>query len=433
MKIDKLLAANMFIFLWVLSGLTLWILPVESRFDNTLEMFILTVFFVMIVYVVGILWYQSTPLFRIKLIPSSRIHGYTKRMPYAKLVYIIKLSGMFTIIGNAMVLFDRIFIRHINFSLGLRNARYQWLASGGSGSLISIIGNLLIPFSYAALFMGVFHWERIKRKEKVYALVTGFGGQIFLALMNGGRSNILSALFFSFTVCVIRKYYGKNFLPPIRGKFILIGFAIVILLRYVSSILYAFTDNNLAYLQVTVNGLGGRLDSSYNSNPFMNTVIEICMYILHGTYYTGAAIKYHSGIADLNHNMSLRGINVLIGRLPFVNYHMELPEFDGGGGNFVALPGILLYDYGYIGFVIGALAFGILLGSVLKHLNNCNKNLSNAQLIFCIAVLMHVYMSMIDMALGFGYFIFMIFGMIAAEYIAAKKYGKTGWTDICSD
>lgn len=431
MKTSKLFAARLFIIFWVLAGLILWILPIESKFGNAFETFLLSLLFVLIVYAVGVIWFKSTTITHIRFFSTN--NKSLKAMPYAKLKYIIKLSGVFTIIGNALVLFERIFIRHIDFSLGFRNARYQWLASSDSGTLISVFGNLLIPFSYAALFMGVFHWERIKRKEKVFSLLTGLGGQAFLAVMNGGRSNILCVLFFLLIVCVIRRSCGKKFLPKIHGKIFLMGIALIVVLSYVKSIMYAFSDNNLAYLQTTVDGLGGKLKQFYSSNPSMNTIIQICMYILHGTYYSGAVIQNYSGIADINHNMSLRGIMVLLGRLPFFDYHMELPNFDGGSGTFVALPGILLYDYGYIGFVLTSILFGILLGGVLKRLNKKNNSLSNFDVIFCVMVLMHLYMSMIDMALGFGYCIFIIFGMFAPEYLSAKKFGKTSWTDICSD
>ena len=36
-------------------------------------------------------------------------------------------------------------------------------------------------------------------------------------------------------------------------------------------------------------------------------------------------------------------------------------------------------------------------------------------------------MSMITMALGFGYFMFMIFAIFMMEIIARAKYGKSSW------
>lgn len=418
-------AVKCFIGLWVLSALTLLILPISSKFNNIFETTILIVFFVTTVSCVSILWYQNTP--RIRL-------SYTKKkaISHKKLSFIIHFSIITSISGIVIVLLDRIFVRGIDYSLGFRAARYQWLSLGNVGSIWGKLGNLMIPFSYCALFMGIFHWEHISKKQRFLSLASGFGVQTFFAVLNGGRSNILMALIFAFTTCVMRKSQGKRFIPRIKGLPIYIGIASILLFIYVSVIFYAFTDNNLDYLELTARNLGAELNGWYfeNSNPFMNTVIQIVLYLLHGIYYTGAVLLNNSGIANLNSNMSLRGILVILARLHLVDYQMELPSFDGGGGNFVALPGILIYDYGYLGFAAATILLGILTGSVLKCLNQKTKNLGIIELVFSLTVLIHINMSMIDMALGFGYFLFMVFAMVMMEIIASQMYGFSGWTKI---
>ena len=201
--------------------------------------------------------------------------------------------------------------------------------------------------------------------------------------------------------------------------------------KYVASIFYSFTDNNIEYLAITANNLGAELNNWYNqnSNHFINTGIQIALYILHGIYYTGAVL-INPRIATLNSNMSLRGILVILSRFHLINYQMEVPAFDGGGNNFIALPGILVYDYGYLGFIVSTLLLGILTGSVLKCLNQKSHNMGIIKVVFCLTVLIHLYMSMVDMALGFGYFLFIVFAMVMMEFIAGFRYGFSGWTKV---
>ena len=129
--------------------------------------------------------------------------------------------------------------------------------------------------------------------------------------------------------------------------------------------------------------------------------------------------------------MSFRWIFVVLSRTPFLqDYSMELPTFDGGGGNFIALPGILLYDYGYVGFVVCCIILGLLLGGTLRLLNARQNDYGMFELLVVIIVLTHLYMSMMTMALSFGYFMFMLVAMICMELIARIRYGDGGWVNI---
>lgn len=420
----KLFAIKLFVLIWIIALLLLWILPISSKFESSIDGVILSMVFVFVIAITAIFWYQRTKTIVIK----NRL---PKDISLRKIKFIIKWSSILTITGNIFVFIDRVFIRGIDYSLGFRNARYQWDALGGGGSIISVLGNLMIPFSYCALFMGIFHWEALDKRSRLLGVIIGFAGQFFIAMMNGGRSNILLSLIFALVVCVIRKYMHKRFLPKFRGRTIWIILGGMAVLIYVRSILYAFTGNDLRYLILSVDGAGAKLDPNYVSNPFMNTFIEISLYLLHGNFYTAQVIAHNPSLSDLNHNISLRGIMVLLARTPlFSSYKIELPNFDSGNGNFIALPGILLYDYGYIGFFIVCIVFGILFGETLKILTSGRENFRVRELVLVICVLIHAFMSVITVALSFGYFVFMIFALIAMELIAARIYGSSGWIKL---
>lgn len=428
--IRSLFPIKYFITMWSMIGIVLLVLPIHSIVCDSLNAFFLCVAFMILVVISATLWYWKTPKLSLK---RESIKKQTRLMPRKKMKFIIRISGISTLMGNLFVLYDRIFVRGIDYSMGFRNARYQWTLSTISGSAFSKIGTLMIPLSYCCLFLGVFHWETLNKKERLFALLAGFGGQVSLAVINGGRSNILTAMVFALCVCIIRKYQGKKFFPPIKGKIIALIPIGMLLFNYIESLFYAFSENSLRQLYLYLSILGVEPDEGYKGVPFLNTVIEMILYLFHGIYYSGAVVEFNPGlvnITDINHNYTFRSIFATLSG--FYNYDMTLAPFDRGS-SFIAVPGIFLYDYGYVGFLFMTIILGIMFGEVMKHLNTKVRNLSNGEVTVCIIVLMHIFMSPITMASGIGYFLFMIFGMIVMEFVASRFFGSSGWTLVESN
>ncbi|SFT33536.1 hypothetical protein SAMN02910301_0427 [Lachnospiraceae bacterium XBD2001] len=404
--------------------LLLQVLPIEPKYENHLDTIVLVSIFICVVSCTAYLWYQK--------IRSIRVKGCVQKpMTEAKMLFMIRWSVISTLLGNMFVYIDRVYIRGIDYSQGFRNARYQWNNSSIPGSILSKCGNLMIPFSYCALFLGLYHWEYLNKKNRIISIGAGFGGQFVIAMLNGGRSNILLSICFALVVCVLRKYNGKSFLPRFNGRLLMIISASIVILYYVASILFWIADNDIDYLQKVADMLGAKVKAGYVSNPIVNMLTEIVLYILHGIYFIPAVVENYQLPADMNHNISFRWIFVMLARTPLLSdYTMELPEFDVGGGNFIALPGILIYDYGYVGFIIACIFWGVLLGSAIKILNTNPNNYGMGGLVLVIFILLHVYMSVMTMALNFGYFMFMIFAMVCMELIARAKYGKSSWLNV---
>lgn len=420
---SSFLAIKLFILIWCASMGLLANLPIASRFGNMLDVYLLNIFFMSFILIGSfiaflILGHSSYLLLQRTSKPLNR----------NKFNFICTTSILLSILGFLLVWYDRVSVRGIDYSQGVRAARYQWLMGDVAGSMWGKVGNLLVPFSYCILFMGIFYWEQCSKLKKWLTIIVGLGVQIGFATLNGGRSNILMALVFTFVVCLIRKMRKKTFFPPINRIQLIFGGAIIyVLFLYVVSIFYSFSSNNINYVKRASYMLGAVIDADYIGNNLMNTIILISLYLLHGIYYSGAVILWLPASISLDQFISLRIPLYVLYRLGITNsFFITLPQFDGGGGNFISLPGILLYDYGYIGFIVLSLCLGLLFGIAIKMLCNM-KNLTNIKLIFCIFIFIVVYMSPITIGYGIGYFIFMIFALLVMEILASFFYGPSGW------
>lgn len=404
---------------------SLIIMPIRSRFNNFIDVVLLNYFFLVIISF-GVIFIKSMCM---KFKKKSSI--VLKSMSLKKYNFICSFSTLVAPIGLLMLAYDRIFIREIDYSIGLRAARYQWLNAEIAGSIWSKIGNLLVPFSYCMLFMGLFHWESCTKLKKFFTIIIGFGVQIGLAMLNGGRSNILISIVFAFVVCIIRKMKNKTFMPSIPLNKTLIMLFGVFLFYYASILFYAFSENNIDYLKKVVYMLGGEVKTEYllNNNKFINTIILIFLYLFHGVYYSGAVILYPSESISLSQNVSLRVFLYALSRLQIIEYNIEPPKFDIGAGTFISLPGILLHDYGYGGFICVTLILGLLFGIAICLLSK-SQNISNLKLIYCIVVFIIIMMSPITLSIGLIYFNFMFFALLVMDLISSLIYGKSSWLDL---
>ena len=414
-----------FLFIWLFVMLGLIVLPVTPRFGNIIAIISLNALFVSVVSAVAICWVhrvQKLIFFPIQLKPMNR----------NKFIFIWNFSFVSSFLGLIFIMFDRIFIRGIDYSKGFRNARYQWLSLGVAGSIFGKLGNLMIPFSYCLLFICIFHWELMESRKRILGLTTALAVQVGFAMLNGGRSNILVAIIFMFVCCIMSREQGKPFFPPLKMKLTLSVVGSYFLFQYCMSIFYAFTDNSVYYLSQSIYYLGGAMENWYYkyATPLGNSIIHIFMYLFHGSLYSGAVLCNVPSHVSINQNISFRGLWNILARLNLINYQMQLPDFDSGTGAFVAVPGILLYDYGYLGFALGSVLLGIMLGVAINEIANYKKNMGIIRLAFCFIIMIHIYLSPVTMALGLGYFIFMIFALIAMEVIAAFLYGFSSWTTV---
>ena len=180
-----------------------------------------------------------------------------------------------SIFGLAMVAYDRVYVRGIDYMQGLRAARYEWLASDG-GSLVSMAGNLLIPFSYVGLFLVVINSKLFTSKAFLFyvflALLVIFGH----AALNGGRSNILLGLLVMVLAFLLRP--GRINYKAVIKALLMIVLLSVPAFFYVAEIIKSSASMGgvdlSTLLSRAINGLQGRFVEGYVVQESSRTIYQ---------------------------------------------------------------------------------------------------------------------------------------------------------------
>ena len=84
MKKDNLLALNLFVIFWLSSLIILWVIPAKSKFDNDIDTSLLVLFFLGIISITALIWYQLTKKIRFR---GDKEKPITKQ----KILFIIRL------------------------------------------------------------------------------------------------------------------------------------------------------------------------------------------------------------------------------------------------------------------------------------------------------------------------------------------------------
>lgn len=341
---------------------------------------------------------------------------------------IFLFSGV-SICGIISILYDRIFIRGIDYSQGLRNARYQWLNSQG-GSLCSIAGNLLVPLSYCALFFSIYHWEDLKKFHRLTGALIGVGIPITQALINGGRSNILIAAFFVLATLVCRRTTGKRFFPQSKGMWFLGAGTVIVMFVAVFGVFLSSASGvglkNYTIALVEMNG--GKVSNEYlngNDNILQDIVMLFSSYLFHGQWRFEQIVNIPF--------FERTGDDVL---LPFMimlkRFHLYSGETMNPpmiAGNFLNVPGGFYYDFDLIGILFGSLFLGTMLGLAISFLKR-RANMGGLRVSFVIASMMIVFSTPICNMFGFAYFIFVIYALIAGDIAIRLLWGRYSWMKL---
>lgn len=423
MKIRSKIAIDFLLLIWGAAFILLFVLPFESRFGNEFLCFLLSGIFVITIITSAIIFLDFFQRHKYRF-------GRVGRPISLKLLKrLIVLFSVLSLIGIFFILYDRIVIRGIDYSLGLRNARYQWLNSQG-GSLISVTGNLLVPFSYCVLFWVIFHWEKLGKGERLIGVMSGVGVPMCHALINGGRSNILLAVLFTVSVFVCRYASGLTFIPKMKhaGLTVLLIGAILFVAVFSVFLSSASGVSMKDYTIKLVELNGGKVTEFYlnrKDNLLVDVVMLFTSYLFHGQWRFGQIIDL-----DIVERVGDDLIYpMLLWLQKFHLYSGEVMNPPMLSGNFLNLPASFYYSLGYAGIFVGAVFIGAFFGRALYHLNHFEKS-DGFTVIFVIAVLMFLYSSCICIIFGFAYFIFVIYAFVAADIFIRLFWGKRSWTTV---
>lgn len=329
----------------------------------------------------------------------------------------IKIVSYSSIVGFSLVCYDRVFIRGIDYSLGLRHARYQWLNSEG-GSLPSIIGNLLIPFGYICIFFLIMHYSCISKKSKYLLLVSSIVSVFGHSALNGGRSNVLLALILVVITVLIKSEQSKKmFSFKLKSLKILPILGMVV--GYVSLIIISSAAMGNARLktlaQLGVESLYGQVGGFFNEleqiSQYLYLIIYSIAYLYHGQWTAQVAYS----LPDRDGNYTFYSFGIILNRLGLISEPIKSGYFSETGA-FISLPGAFYYDFGFLGVIILSSIIGLMFGLVMIILNY-SRTIGGTKLAFIIYILFILLLSPILPAYGFSYLHFIIFAFVSLDFI----------------
>lgn len=248
----------------------------------------------------------------------------------------------------------------IDYSVGLCHARYQMGDLGPQGTVLSAFGNL---FSYAFFVPLVAVLTRdVSRRLFWVVLLASFLALMALSIVTSSRSTLLLFIGFILAGICIRLLTGRT-IPRIKfvdvvccigilaiiGAFVFAVFACRAEASQVSPIQYKESFQGYLGVQTDLEN-GGNGGAAAKLKGLLGITV---LYFVHSAYT-------FDGI--LSHPESAYGqIIFQYPRELLARMELMTPSDDWFlAGRFSSLPGAVYHDYGLIGFLFGAVLFGIL-------------------------------------------------------------------------
>ncbi|OGO76531.1 MAG: hypothetical protein A2Y23_08075 [Clostridiales bacterium GWB2_37_7] len=424
-------AIIIFLIIQISPLLVLWISPIRPIVDNSAEYFLGYLLYLSSV-VVGFVITFGLLYDRLKNRVNENIVN--KSFNRAKLKFNSNIIFGFSTLGLLLMIYDRVFVRGIDYSLGLRNARYQWLYSEISSSIWSKIGNLLIPFGYIGLWFLLVHKNNLSNKQKIQLSIAAFSTIIGHAAINGGRSQVLlgGVLWLSIKIVLIFKHNFnlerskkiiRKYLPISIG----IGFVTILTIEGISEsmgIKEYVTDFAPTLLGTVESELMDMWDYFGNVGYVF---IFFVMYLFHGQF----SFRYLLSISEKS-GSAFWGtlLNPIIEIFKYLNLPINsIPKdyFTTQYAMFLSLPGSFYYDGGFVGIILYSLLLGMLYAFVVVKIKFANC-VTGYTLAFIFFVLFYIILAPIMTATGFAYFYFIIYSFVALEVINRIRFRKkTNW------
>lgn len=310
------------------------------------------------------------------------------------------------------MLYDRIYLRGIDYSSGLRAARYTWLDTTG-GSFFGISGNLLVSFSYLGILFLVLYNRHISFYKKWLLIFGILFGVLGHAILNGGRSNLLLAF-----VMLLIAFLLKNNHKSINNKNIINFNNFIYFTIFIFLIIYIFyiiqSSANLGnsdlknLFELGVSAMYGEVNKDFHAKDYSNLYILI-VYSLAYLYHGQWTAQVSSTLTNLDGNYTFSSaITYMLEKYRIITPLGE--KYFSDTGAFISLPGAFYYDYGYLGVVLLSILLGIMLGIVFIFLNS--SKIGTFKMMYIIFVLYVIFMSPILPAYGLSYFNFIILSFI---------------------
>jgi len=398
---------------WIIAFLFLVFIPANAIESNIPFLLLINITFIITVLCFAILTYT--------IIPKPEMFYIRNNIDFIHFKKNISFLSYAPIIGILMILYDRVVLRGIDYSHGLRTARYAWLETVG-GSFFGVLGNLLVPFSYIGIFFLVKYYNQISLRQKTFLLLAIFSGIVGHAALNGGRSNLLLALVI-FIIALLFKHKSTIAFYKLTKTKILLTSILLISFMYVNSITKesaTMGDASMHTLvQLGTEALYGVPDSTfYNSthSELIYFLIYSLSYLYHGQWTTQAAIAAPQREGSYASPPVLYQLGVIDPPAPGINLFSDT-------GAFISLPGAFYYDGGLMGLLSLSVVLGISLG-IIFIMVSFSKTIGGFKMAFIVAILYILILSPILPAYGLSYFNFILFAFIAHSAINTIFFKK---------
>lgn len=343
---------------------------------------------------------------------------------------VAKVIAITSLVGISLVFFDRLFVRGLDYSQGLRSARYDWLNSTGGG-FFSVLGNILLAIPYSGLYYAIRWRNFLNVSQYLLALLFASLAILFHAMLNGGRSNVLIALsVVAFALIIksaanepVNSHVRKSNLIGIFELFI-IGVAFIYVMMIIGESANLGDGGGMQeLLQLGVSDLRGSVDPAYlltNPSNLSMVILYMLSYLFHGQWVSQYVYNLDESVR-LGYYSFTTTPAIYLESLGLINIDSDKLYFSDTGV-FLTLPGSLYYDFGVFGVLIGGVLLGVsMVGAVRLALSK----FSGGRIEFLYAIFAIMIFSPVSTAYGFSYFYYAMTGFFILKIISKYLFKLT--------
>ncbi|GGX84052.1 hypothetical protein GCM10011290_09650 [Vogesella alkaliphila] len=338
-----------------------------------------------------------------------------------------KLAAYGSLSGILMMSYDRVFIRGIDYTQGLRASRYEWLDTTG-GSLSSILGNLLVHLAYYGIFLCVAHGYKVTKNMRYFVMLSSLVGIFGHAALNGGRSNILLAIVIFIIARVVRrapKEIESRIVKRSRWAWLSGLIILVIAVRYVAYIIQSSADiggvdlKTITYLGIDM--LYGKETDFFHKIGGVNESLYFPIYALAYLYHGNWTSQIAFAISQRPGSYVFFPISVILNNMGILDKPLE-PGYFSDVGAFISLPGAFFYDFSWVGVVVLSTLLGFLVG--LSILFAGAGRVGSIKMAVILYALYMTILAPIVPGYGFAYLNFIVFAFVMADFFNSIIYGR---------
>lgn len=350
--------ARTFVSVWLIYWLVVALLPVHSIYPGTLGAAMLQLAFVVLVL---------AGLAITRLLAGGRALQKPGEYDIPTANTLIRLALWMSVIGSLALIYDKVFVQGIDYSSGVAVAREEWrnlgeIREGSASSIFSVLGYFLGSAYYVAIVLALTQVRVVSPKLRVQSLLIAFVLLMLNSATTGGRSNLLLVAVFAFAAFWSRKrltlrdlFPGPNQRLAVKLT-LLLGFAYTVFIFYEraeaggsDALNYAIEFLPYLGLETSYDYLVGIDGDALSSLSAM--LVLTASYVTH-SFATVAAIVDANPEDKTIVFLHLAGIANKLGLI-------APPDGDWFlAGRFPSLPGALLYQFGWLGFIGGSLLLG---------------------------------------------------------------------------